>query len=82
MEFKKQYLFMENDDWYYFDRNEKKIKLTNLAPEQVKESYKEYLEDEEHAIGVMMGIISDEEDDEYEEKQEASKLLGVNLNGK
>ncbi len=34
--------FMENDDWYYWDKTEWKYKLTNKAPQKAIESYKEF----------------------------------------
>lgn len=37
--------FMENKEWYYFDEDEFKYKLTEKAPKKARESYKEYYED-------------------------------------
>lgn len=37
--------FMSNKEWYYFDEEEFMYKLTELAPEKAKKSYKEYYED-------------------------------------
>lgn len=34
--------FMENADWYYYDYQLKKYKLTNKAPEKAKKSYNEF----------------------------------------
>lgn len=34
--------FMENSDWFYFDFQEQKYKLTEFAPERAQKSYKEY----------------------------------------
>ncbi|MCQ2507245.1 MAG: hypothetical protein MJ097_00480 [Dorea sp.] len=34
--------FMTNDDWYYFDGKEKRYKLTEEAPEEAVDSYKEF----------------------------------------
>ena len=34
--------FMENADWYYFDYEEGKYKLTEKAPEAAEESYIEF----------------------------------------
>lgn len=31
--------FMENDEWYYFDSEQKKYLLTEKAPQKAKESY-------------------------------------------
>ena len=36
--------FMKNKEWYYFDKKEYCIKLTDKAPEKAKQSYKEFLE--------------------------------------
>lgn len=34
--------FMKNKDWYYYDTKEYKYKLTNKAPKEAVESYKEF----------------------------------------
>lgn len=34
--------FMENEDWYYFDENEFRYKLTEKAPKKARESYKQF----------------------------------------
>lgn len=34
--------FMTNDEWYYFDENEHRLKLTEKAPEKAKKSYEEF----------------------------------------
>lgn len=34
--------FMTNESWYYFDFKEMKYKLTNIAPEEAKKSYKSF----------------------------------------
>ena len=34
--------FMTNDKWYYYDENEGKFKLTDKAPPEAIESYKEF----------------------------------------
>lgn len=34
--------FLENSDWYYFDEDEWKYKLTDKAPDKAVESYKEF----------------------------------------
>jgi len=36
--------FMENKDWFYFDEAEWCYKLTDKAPEEAIQSYKEYYE--------------------------------------
>jgi hypothetical protein len=36
--------FMENKEWYYFDYDEFKYKLTDKAPPKAQESYKEFYE--------------------------------------
>lgn len=37
--------FMENEDWYEFDFEKKMYVLTDKAPEKAKESYEEWLKD-------------------------------------
>jgi hypothetical protein len=34
--------FMQNDEWYYFDEKEFIYKLTDKAPKEAVESYKEF----------------------------------------
>lgn len=34
--------FMENKEWYYFDEDDFCYKLTDQAPKEAQESYKEY----------------------------------------
>lgn len=34
--------FMINEDWYYYDEEELCYKLTEKAPDKVKESYEEF----------------------------------------
>lgn len=34
--------FMEKEEWFYFDAEEKKFKLTKDAPKEAIESYKEF----------------------------------------
>lgn len=41
MEIKKPY-FMKNKEWYYFDEKDFIYKLTNKAPKEAIESYKEF----------------------------------------
>lgn len=42
----KQPYFLTNEDWYYFDENEFRYKLTDKAPEEAVESYKQFYSDE------------------------------------
>ncbi len=37
--------FMENEEWYYWDKSEWKYKLTSKAPKEAIESYKEFYKD-------------------------------------
>jgi len=39
--------FMTNKEWFYFDEKEFCFKLTKLAPEKAKESYKEFYSEDE-----------------------------------
>lgn len=34
--------FMQNKEWFYFDENEFKYKLTEKAPKEAIESYKQF----------------------------------------
>ena len=34
--------FMENKEWFYFDEDEFRYKLTDKATEEAKKSYKEF----------------------------------------
>lgn len=36
--------FMKNEEWYYFDADEFKYKLTEKAPEEAVKSYNEFYE--------------------------------------
>ncbi len=38
-------LFMDNKDWYYFDRKAWRYKLTEDAPPEAVESYKKFYEE-------------------------------------
>ncbi len=38
--------FMENKDWYYFDKVEWRLKLTDKAPKEAVESYIEFYSEE------------------------------------
>ena len=44
MRIMKEPLFIINDDWYYYDKEEKKFKLTEegLKNKKVRQSYDEY----------------------------------------
>ena len=37
--------FPNNEEWYYYDWNEMKYKLTDKAPKEAIESYKEFYEE-------------------------------------
>jgi hypothetical protein len=37
---------MENEDWYYFDKEEWCYKLTDKAPKEAVDSYKEFYTEE------------------------------------
>lgn len=39
--------FMENEEWYYYDEKEGIYKLTDKAPKEAIESYKEFYREEE-----------------------------------
>lgn len=43
--------FMTNEEWYYFDEEEFKYKLTDKATEEARKSYEEYYE----LLGAMYG---------------------------
>lgn len=38
----KEPYFMTNKEWYYYDREEFRIKLTDKAPKKARESYKKF----------------------------------------
>ena len=38
--------FMKNEEWYYFDKKQHKFKLTEKAPREAVQSYKEFYDDE------------------------------------
>lgn len=44
--------FMENPDWYYFDENEWCYKLTDAAPPDAVDSYREFYDNTEEIDGV------------------------------
>ena len=48
--------FMENEEWYYFDPEEWCYKLTDKAPTEAVESYKEFYKDTEIIDGVKVKI--------------------------
>ena len=70
MESRREYYFMRDNSWYYHDIGENILKLTDEAPEKAIISYERYLKDIEHDDAVMLGLVSDEEDDAYEEMRE------------
>lgn len=37
--------FLTNKEWYYYDMETGRYKLTDKAPEKAKESYKKYYEE-------------------------------------
>ena len=37
-----KYYFFKNKEWYYFDRETFRIRLTDKAPKEAIESYKEF----------------------------------------
>jgi len=39
--------FMENEEWYYHDKDEFCYKLTDKAPQKAIESYKEFYEEDD-----------------------------------
>lgn len=42
MTFEKTPYFMTNPDWFYFDEDAWKYKLTSKAPDKARDSYKEF----------------------------------------
>ena len=38
--------FMENKEWYYYDDEEGIFKLTDIAPQEAIDSYKEFYSDD------------------------------------
>ena len=42
--------FLQNPEWYYFDEDEWKYKLTEKATEEAKKSYKEFYDREEEIL--------------------------------
>ena len=51
----KEPYFMKNKDWYYFDKDEFKYRLTDKAPDKAKESYDEFYNE------LNMGVIYDDD---------------------
>ena len=49
LSFNKPY-FMTDDSWYYYDRASFKYKLTDKAPKEAIDSYKEYYEEYKETI--------------------------------
>lgn len=43
--------FMTNKDWYYFDREEFCVKLTDKAPKKAREEYIKFQELSEGKVG-------------------------------
>lgn len=37
--------FMKNEEWYYYDKDEHILKLTDKAPEKAKRSYEKFYEE-------------------------------------
>ena len=46
-----QPLFMENDDWYYFDFKHRKYVLTDSAPQEAIDSYQQYCDEVSRQVG-------------------------------
>ena len=42
--------FLENKEWYYYDEREEIYKLTDKAPKEAIESYKEFYEEDEEDL--------------------------------
>ena len=42
--------FMKNKEWYYYDEKEEKYKLTDKAPKEAIESYKEFYSNDDVEI--------------------------------
>lgn len=40
--------FMANKDWYYFDKEEFRYKLTDKAPQEAIDSYNEFYKEPNH----------------------------------
>ena len=64
--------FMENKEWYTYDDESEKFVLTENAPVEVVESYKQYLKDYEKSVDNSINRIS--EDDE--EDEDVANLFG------
>lgn len=70
----KEYDFMKDEKWFYYDEMEEIYKLTDLAPDAVKPSYEEYLQMIEEELGGE-GMYSVEISND--EPQKAQNLMGV-----
>ena len=64
--------FMENKEWYTYDDESEKFVLTENAPVEAVESYKQYLKDYEKSVDNSINRIS--EDDE--EDEDVANLFG------
>ena len=64
--------FMENDDWYEYDDKTEKFVLTDKAPVEAVESYKQYLKEYEYAASNNIAGLGDIE----EEENQAANLFG------
>ena len=53
--------FMTNEDWYRYDKKQEKCVLTDKAPVEAIESYKQYLKDYELASNGYVGTGEEEE---------------------
>lgn len=42
--------FLNNKEWYYYDEKEEKYKLTDKAPKEAVESYKQFYKELEKEI--------------------------------
>ena len=41
-------IFLQNEEWYYWDEKEWKYKLTDKAPKEAIDSYKEFYKEDEY----------------------------------
>lgn len=65
MAFRFKPYFMLNRDWYFFDGETKKFKLSDLAPQEAKQSYIKFYKQNEN------------EEVEVNEQSEAMNLFGL-----
>lgn len=70
----KGYYFMENKNWYTHDEDTWDLILTDKAPEEAKESYEEFLKDNEYMIKLTTGLIDDEEFEERKYEKEFDNM--------